>query len=186
MSAARIDTAVIIAVGSELLTPHRVDTNSLFLTGRLNELAIEVHRKVVVGDDRDRLAQELDRGLADADLVVLIGGLGPTDDDLTRDALAAAVGAPLVERREIVESIRERFAARRLAMPEINRRQALVPRGAEILANPRGTAPGLWLAWQDRVVVALPGPPRELEPMVDGLVRARLAARVAGHRLARR
>ncbi|HJO39253.1 MAG: competence/damage-inducible protein A [Vicinamibacterales bacterium] len=186
MSAARIDTAVIIAVGSELLTPHRVDTNSLFLTSRLNELAIEVQRKVVVGDDRARLAQELDRGLADADLVVLTGGLGPTDDDLTRDALSAAVGAPLVEQREVVESIRARFEARRMAMPEINLRQAFVPRGAEILANPRGTAPGLWLAWRDRVVVALPGPPRELEPMVDGPVRARLATRVAGHRLARR
>ena len=108
MNATVIDTAAIIAVGSELLTPYRADTNSVFLTARLNELAIEVRGKLIVGDDRKRLARGLERSLDDADLVVLTGGLGPTDDDVTRDVLAQVLGMPLVEQREIVEVIPKR------------------------------------------------------------------------------
>ncbi|MCS5670633.1 MAG: competence/damage-inducible protein A, partial [Vicinamibacterales bacterium] len=181
-----IDTAAIIAVGSELLTPYRADSNSLFLTARLNDLAIEVQGKAIVGDDRKRLALAIERGLKDADLIVMTGGLGPTDDDITRETLATVLDAPLVERQEILSLIRARFAAHNLEMPEINRRQALVPRGAEIISNARGTAPGLWLEWQERVVVALPGPPRELEPMVDGPILKRLEPRVSNLRLRRR
>ncbi|HJO18613.1 MAG: competence/damage-inducible protein A [Vicinamibacterales bacterium] len=181
-----IDTAAIIAVGSELLTPYRADSNSLFLTARLNDLAIEVQSKAIVGDDRKMLALAIERGLNDADLVVMTGGLGPTDDDITRDTLATVLNAPLVERQEILSLIQARFAAHKLKMPEINRRQALVPRGAEIISNGRGTAPGLWLEWRERVVIALPGPPRELEPMFDGQILKRLALRVPSLRLARR
>ena len=181
-----IDTAAIIAVGSELLTPYRADSNSLFLTARLNDLAIEVQGKAIVGDDRKRLALAIERGLKDADLIVMTGGLGPTGDDITRETLATVLGAPLVERQEFLSLIRARFAAHNLEMPEINRRQALVPRGAEIISNARGTAPGLWLEWQERVVVALPGPPRELEPMVDGPILKRLEPRVSNLRLMRR
>ena len=137
-----IDTATIIAVGSELLTPYRADSNSLFLTGRLNDLAIEVQGKVIVGDDQKMLAVAIERGLNDADLIVMTGGLGPTDDDITRDTLATVLNAPLVERQEILSLIQARFAAHKLKMPEINRRQALVPRGAEIISNGHGTAPG--------------------------------------------
>ena len=186
MNATVIDTAAIIAVGSELLTPYRADTNSVFLTARLSELAIEVRGKLIVGDDRKRLARGLERSLDDADLVVLTGGLGPTDDDVTRDVLAQVLGMPLVEQREIVEVIQKRFSARGLGMPWINRRQALVPRGAELIPNARGTAPGLWVEWRKQVVVALPGPPRELKPMVDGPVRERLAPLTSGSHLARR
>ena len=186
MSHPRIDTAVVIAVGSELLTPHRMDTNSLFLTGRLNELAIDVRRKAVVGDDREALGVAVRRALDDAGLIVLTGGLGPTDDDITRQALANVLETPLVEQDDLVVEIRQRFESRGMRMPEINRRQALVPRGAEVLRNDRGTAPGLWIERDGKVIVALPGPPRELEPMVDGEVRERLAARVSGAFLARR
>ena len=186
MSHPCIDTAVVIAVGSELLTPHRMDTNSLFLTGRLNELAIEVRRKTVVGDDPEALGVAVQRALDDVGLVVLTGGLGPTDDDITRQALALVLETPLVEQDDLVVEIRQRFASRGMRMPEINRRQALVPRGAEPLRNDRGTAPGLWVDRDGQVIVALPGPPRELEPMVDGEVRERLAARAAGSFLARR
>ena len=182
----RIDSARIIAVGSELLTALRTDTNSLYLTGRLHEWGIAVQSTTVVGDVRDDLGDEIRHALAHADLVVLTGGLGPTDDDLTRDVIADVLELPLGEDAHIVEQIRARFAARGWGMPDVNRRQALVPEGAAVLANPRGTAPGLWLDWRHRVVVALPGPPRELEPMVEGPLRERLAGRAHGWRTARR
>lgn len=178
--------AEIIAVGSELLTPSRVDTNSLFITERLNELGIEVATKVVVGDDRARLAGLFAQSLDRADLVILTGGLGPTDDDVTRDTVAGVLGLPLDERADLVESMRRRFAARGWRMPEINRRQAMVPRGATVLLNANGTAPGLWIERGGKVVVLLPGPPREMKPIVEAIVRDRLRAVAGGARLYRR
>jgi len=127
--------AEIIAVGSEMLTPTRVDTNSLFITEQLNEVGIELRAKAVVGDDHDDLRAVFTRALERSDLVVVTGGLGPTDDDITRDVVAEVLGLPLEEDEEAAERIRQRFAARGLRMPEINRRQALVPRGAVALAN---------------------------------------------------
>lgn len=169
-------TAVIIAVGSELLTPERVDTNSLFLTGALNALGVQLRYKVVVGDARDDIGAALLAAAAQADIVVVTGGLGPTDDDVTREAVAAACGMPLEEDADVAAAIRSRFAARGLAMPAINRRQALVPRGATVLPNPDGSAPGLWIERPEMVCIVLPGPPRELRGMFEAVARTRLAA----------
>ena len=181
-----LSTAVVVAVGSELLTPHKTDTNSLFITDRLNAVGIGVLQKLVVGDDPPGLAGAVRYASSLADVVIVTGGLGPTADDVTRDVVAELLGAPLVESPAIVEAIRVRFAARGLEMPEINRRQAAVPRGAEILANPRGTAPGLWLAAGETRLALLPGPPRELRPMFDRLVEERLAPVAHGRRVQRR
>jgi nicotinamide-nucleotide amidase len=169
--------ACIIAVGSELLTPFRVDTNSLFVTEQLNTIGYDVRMKAVIGDDAGELALVLEESLAWADLVVLTGGLGPTADDITRDGVAHVLQLPLDEDEAVVARIRERFARRGLTMPEINRRQGMVPRGATLLENPNGTAPGLWLERGQTAIVLLPGPPREMKPMFESVVRDRLAPR---------
>jgi nicotinamide-nucleotide amidase len=181
-----LSRAAIIAVGSEMLTPSRLDTNSLFITEQLNVLGIEIVFKAIVGDDREELAACFRTALGRVDLVVFSGGLGPTDDDLTREVVADVLGQPLQENEAITEQIRARFARRGLAMPEINRRQAMVPAGGVVLENPNGSAPGLWLEHDGRLVLLLPGPPRELKPMVKRLVEGPLAARAAGLSLVRR
>lgn len=158
--------AAIIAVGSELLGRSRLDTNSLLITEQLNALGIEVAYKSVVGDDPAQLASALRFALDTVGLVVCCGGLGPTDDDVMRRVAADVFSRPLAEDEGITARIRERFASRRLEMPAINRRQAMVPAGARVLENPRGTAPGLWIEDGDRAVLLLPGPPRELTPML--------------------
>lgn len=185
-------SAEIIAVGSELLTPHRADTNSLFLTGRLNDLGIAVRAKAIVGDERADLATLLRQALVRADLVIITGGLGPTDDDVTREAVATALDRPMAEDRELLAGLNARFASRGLTMPAINRRQAQVPRGATPLRNPTGTAPGLWIdvdadgTARPRAVVLLPGPPRELQPMFTESVAPRLERESGGRRWRRR
>jgi nicotinamide-nucleotide amidase len=176
-------TAEIIAVGSELLGTTRLDTNSLFLSGALASLGIVLRAKSVVGDDRAVLAQLFAQALSRVDLVVLTGGLGPTDDDVTRDAVAEVLGLQFTEDPAIVETIERRFARRGLRMPENNRRQARVPQGAAVLDNPNGTAPGLYIAHGSQVVVLLPGPPRELRPMMSRLCEGTLAARVGVERI---
>ncbi len=178
--------AHIIAVGSELLTPTRLDTNSLYLTERLNEIGIDVREKVIVGDNAEDLAAAFVRSLERADLVILTGGLGPTSDDLTRETVAAALERPLAEDPAVVAAIERRFARRGLRMPPINRRQAMVPQGARVLDNPNGTAPGLWIDHGSKLVVLLPGPPRELKPMCETLMWPSLAERTAGMRIFRR
>ncbi len=180
---ATLATAEIIAVGSELLGSTRVDTNSLFLADRLASLGIELRGKCVVGDDRGRLEAVFRAALSRADLVILTGGLGPTDDDLTREVVAGALELPLSEDAAIVAQIEERFARRGLRMPAVNRRQAMVPRGAVVLDNPRGTAPGLAIERDGRVIVLLPGPPRELQPMFNEVSTGLLAARAGGWRI---
>jgi len=179
-------TAEILAIGSELLTPFRVDTNSLFLTSRLNDLGIEVIAKSVVGDRPEALEAALRLAISRADIVVTSGGLGPTDDDLTREAMVAVAGVTSTEDPAVVEAIARRFASRNMEMPAINRRQAMVPAGATVLDNPRGTAPGLWLPVGTSVMVALPGPPRELKPMWDDHVASKIAERTGPQRLRRR
>ena len=166
--------AEIIAIGSELLTPYRVDTNSLFLTERLNRLGIEVTRKGVVGDNRVHLAAAFSEALLRADLVIAIGGLGPTEDDLTREALCDAIGRRLAMNDAVMQHIAARFRRFGRTMSENNKKQALVPEGATVLENSRGTAPGLWLEDKGRIIVLLPGPPVELKPMFEQ-VEARLA-----------
>jgi len=179
-------TAAIIAVGSELLTPHKTDTNSLVISEVLNDLGIAVGFKSVVGDSRDELTAHLSHAMARHTIVILCGGLGPTDDDLTRDVVAELLRLPMDEDPGIVAAMQKRFAARGWKMPEVNRRQAQVPRGAAVLENPHGTAPGLWLETGHHQLALLPGPPREMKPMMDGAVRQRLAAVAGGVRLHRR
>jgi len=161
--------AEIIAVGSEMLTPSRQDTNSLFLTGRLNELGINVAFKTVVGDNGEHLVSVTQAAIGRADLCIFMGGLGPTEDDLTREAVAKALGLGLKRDHEIVTAMYKRFAERRLQMPENNARQADILLGAVVLPNSRGTAPGQWLEtdWDGRrrIVVLLPGPPHELQAL---------------------
>ena len=178
--------ACIIAVGSELLTPFKVDTNSLRITEQLNTIGYDVRLKAVVGDDVDELSAVLRGALEWANLVIVTGGLGPTEDDITRDAVARVLDAPMDVDERIVEGIRERFAKRGLKMSENNRRQAMVPRGAVVLENPNGSAPGLVLKKNGTDVVLLPGPPREMIPMLEAVIRDRLAPAASGTRLFRR
>src|SRR6516164_1694008 len=152
--------AEIIAVGSELLTPDRIDTNSLFLTEELNKLGIEVLRKTIVGDRRELLAEAFRDALNRVPVVIASGGLGPTEDDLTRETLADLLGRRLARNDDVVRAIEARFRSFNRDMPAVNLRQAMVPEGAEVLENPRGTAPGLWLEDKGRSIALLPGPPR--------------------------
>src|SRR6202162_1277077 len=175
--------AEIIAVGSELLTPDRLDTNSLFLTEELNKLGIEVLRKTIVGDQREELTDAFAGALKRVELVISCGGLGPTADDLTRETVADLLGRRLQRDDRILHAIETRFRSFRREMPEINVRQAMVPEGAEALDNSRGTAPGLWLEQGDRVIVLLPGPPREMRGLFEEAVAPRLARRATGLRL---
>src|SRR5260221_4617717 len=137
--------AEIIAIGSELLTPFRQDTNSLFLTEKLNELGIEVAYKSVVGDDRAHLASVAKIALSRTDIVIFMGGIGPTEDDLTRESVSDAMRLPLKRNPDIVAWLYARFAARRMKMTENNQRQADVITGAVVLENNNGSAPGQWL-----------------------------------------
>ena len=173
-------TAEVIAVGSELLGWTRLDTNSLFITERLAALGIEVKAKSVVGDDRSRLRTLFTQALDRADLVILTGGLGPTDDDLTREVVASALGLVLAEDPAITAQIQKRFERRGLRMPDVNRRQAMVPAGATVLPNANGTAPGLLIEQGDRLIVLLPGPPRELQPILTALCEGGAIAGRAG------
>jgi nicotinamide-nucleotide amidase len=178
--------AAIIAVGSEMLTPERTDTNSLFITRILNDLGIPVAFKAIVGDNRDELTSHVAHALARHQVLVLTGGLGPTDDDLTREVVAGYLGLPMTEDPEIVRAIERRFASRGWTMPAVNRRQAQVPAGAVVLANPHGTAPGLWIEHDGALIALLPGPPREMRPMMEGDVRSRLRDRAGDTQLHRR
>jgi competence/damage-inducible protein CinA-like protein len=167
--------AEIIAVGSELLTAERLDTNSLFVTAELNRIGIRVIHKVVVGDGPEEMASSFRHALQRADVIVSSGGLGPTDDDRTRTTVAQLLGRKLQLNHEILEKIQARFRRYNRPMPEINARQAMVPEGATILPNPRGTAPGLWLESNGRIVVLLPGVPTELRALFECEVKPRLA-----------
>ena len=178
--------ACILAIGSEMLTPFRVDTNSLFITERLNTIGYDVRLKAVVADDIGELARVLEGALAWADLIVITGGLGPTEDDMTRDAVARVLGVALDIDESIVDRLRERFARRGMTMPDINRRQAMVPRGAVVIPNANGTAPGLWIEKGTTALLLLPGPPREMKPMLEAVIAERLAPKSQGYGLFRR
>lgn len=173
--------AEIIAVGSELLTSQRVDTNSLFITDQLNVLGVEVRRKMVVGDDRALLTASIREAIERVEIVILTGGLGPTEDDLTRDAVAAATGRKLVFSEELRDAIDARFRRWNRKMAEINLRQAYLVEGAEALPNPNGTAPGQWLDHNQRVVMLLPGPPHEMKAMFVDQCMPRLERVLPAH-----
>lgn len=168
-------TAEIIAVGSELLTPTKVDTNSLWLTERLNEIGVEIELKTIVGDDPARLEETIRDAVGRSDIVIVTGGLGPTEDDVTRQVSAVAVGRELVYLQELEDDLRERFRRWGREMPEINKRQAWVIQGAEVLPNPNGSAVGMMLDTGRSRLIVLPGPPRENQPMFTGFVLPKLA-----------
>jgi nicotinamide-nucleotide amidase len=166
--------AEIIAVGSELLTPQRVDTNSLIVTEHLNLLGAEVVCKQVIGDDRERLTETIRIAVNRSDIVILIGGLGPTEDDLTREAAASALGRKLTLSLEQESTLINRFRQINRPMAKNNLRQAYLIDGAEAMANPHGTAPGQFLSTNRGAMALLPGPPRELKPMVENELTPRL------------
>lgn len=167
--------AAIVAVGAELLRPHRRDRNTPLLKERLAALGIPTLRQAVAPDDEPALRDEMRAALGRYRFVFAAGGLGPTGDDCTRAAAAAALGVPLSEHAPSLRRIEERFRARGFPMPAVNRRQALIPEGAEALPNPEGTAPGVFArAASGALLTLLPGPPAELEAMFDAEVRPRL------------
>jgi len=179
-------TAEIIAIGSELLTPDRSDTNSLWLTGKLNEIGVEVKLKTVVGDDEARLEEAIRDALKRSDIVITTGGLGPTEDDITRQVSARAIGRELVYHRDIEDHLRERFRAWGREMPEINKRQAWAIEGAEILPNPNGSACGMFVEMDGKFLAVFPGPPREMQPMFEQHVFPKLQEKAEGILVRRR
>jgi nicotinamide-nucleotide amidase len=160
-------SAEIIAIGSELLTPEKTDTNSLWLTEKLNEIGIEVKLKTIVGDDELRLEETIRDAINRSEIVITTGGLGPTEDDITRRISAKSIGRELVFHEELVTELRERFRRWGREMPEINKRQAFVIEGARILPNPNGSAVGMLVENEGKYLAVLPGPPRELKPMFE-------------------
>ena len=178
-------SAEIIAIGSELLTPQKTDTNSLWLTEKLNEIGIEVKLKTIVGDDEMRLEETIRDAVKRSDIVITTGGLGPTEDDVTRQVSARSVDRELVYHENLETDLRERFKRWGREMPEINKRQAYVIDGAEILPNPNGSAVGMLLPLDGKFLAVLPGPPREMHPMFESFVLPRLSER-AGEVFVRR
>jgi nicotinamide-nucleotide amidase len=178
--------AEIIAIGSEMLTPFRLDTNSLWLTERLNSMGVEVKLKTVVGDDESRLEETVRDAMKRSEIVISTGGLGPTEDDITRKIFARVLKRHLILEDATLEKIRARFARRNMQMPEINARQALVIHGAQILENNNGTAPGMLITEGKCTVVLLPGPPREMKPIFDASVAPVLKQRAGDMLIVRR
>jgi nicotinamide-nucleotide amidase len=182
--------AEIIAVGSELLTPHRQDTNSLYLTEKLNDLGVEVRFKCIVGDDAEGLTAAAKLATRRSDVIIFIGGLGPTEDDLTREAVADALGLELHRDAEIILKLEERFAKRGYKMSPNNAKQADVLSGATVLPNSLGSAPGQWIAGKfggsERLLMLLPGPPYELKAMFESECIPRLRARIPLQHIATR
>ncbi len=178
--------AEIIAVGSEMLTPDHLDTNSLFITQKLSEAGVEVQLKTVVGDSEEGILGVLRAALGRSDIIVISGGLGPTEDDLTRSAVAQCLNRSLKTDTVLLDALHRKFASRGTTMPKINERQAEVIERAEILPNLLGTAPGMWIEENGRFVVLLPGPPRELKPMFQDSVVPRIRKLGQGRRLALR
>jgi nicotinamide-nucleotide amidase len=180
--------AEIIAVGSELLTPFRLDTNSLFVTGKLNELGVAVDFKSIVGDRRADLVSVARTALMRSGIVIFIGGLGPTEDDLTRECVAEVLGRELRRDSAIIEALRARFASRGYKMADNNLKQGDVIAGAEALDNPKGTAPGQFIqieiSGRKKTVILLPGPPHELKHMFEKECMERLRRVVPARHLA--
>lgn len=170
--------AEIISVGTELLLGQIVDTNAAYLSKLLPEFGLDLHYRVTVGDNAARLAEALELALSRSDIVFTIGGLGPTEDDLTKETVARVLGDEMVMHEESAQHMRSFFASRGIEMPQTNLKQALIPRRGRVLPNPMGTAPGAAFETDDKVVVVLPGPPREFIPMVDERVAPYLKERV--------
>jgi nicotinamide-nucleotide amidase len=182
--------AEIIAVGSELLTPFRQDTNSLYLTEQLNSLGVEVGFKTIVGDELKDIVRVITSALSRADILILSGGLGPTEDDLTREGVAETLGLQLRRDPQIVQAIERRFTEHGWKMSPNNVKQADVISGATVLPNSNGTAPGQWITGQsdgkEKIIILLPGPPHELKALFESSVVDRLRAKVPKQFLATR
>jgi nicotinamide-nucleotide amidase len=176
-----LPSAEIITIGTELLLGQLVDTNTVTIAAGVAGIGIDVYRQTSVGDNESRIAQALTQALERADIAVCAGGLGPTIDDLTREAVAAATGRPLVRDEAAVAELQAWFARVGRTMSSNNERQAMIPRGANILENPKGTAPGFALELGEKIIVAMPGPPRELEPMLHNKVLPLLARKYNLH-----
>jgi len=179
-------SAEIIAIGSELLAPDRTDTNSLWLTEKLNRIGIDVKLKTIVGDDDARLEEVIKDAVKRSRVVITTGGLGPTEDDITRKVVARALNRRLSLDEKVLTELRARFQSFGVTMPERNSRQAMVIDGSEILPNPNGTAPGLYLEQDKCAIALLPGPPREMKPMFENHVQARFESLSGDVRFARR
>src|SRR6266404_3746865 len=179
-------SAEIIAIGSELLAPDRSDTNSLWLTEKLNSIGIEVKLKTIVGDDDARLEEAIKDAARRSKIVITTGGLGPTEDDVTRKVAARALGRRLSLNETILEELRQKFLSFGQQMPERNSRQAMVIEDAEVLPNPNGSAPGMFIEHEGVAIVLLPGPPREMRPMFENHVQPRLVGRAGSVRVVRR
>src|SRR6267154_1174890 len=171
-----------------MLTPYRQDTNSLYLTEKLNELGVEMRFKSVVGDSSEDLTAAAKFAMRRSDIIILIGGLGPTEDDLTREAVAEALGLNLLRDPEVLAKLEERFAKRGMKMSANNAKQADVLTGAIVLPNPNGSAPGQWISGkydgQERILILLPGPPNELQGLFEAECIERLKARVPQQHIA--
>jgi nicotinamide-nucleotide amidase len=174
--------AVIISCGTELTTGQCVDTNSAWLSAQLTPVGVHVVEHVTVGDEAAQLVSVIRRAFDAANLVIISGGLGPTLDDITREAIAAALGIPLAENAEALTQIRAFFERWQRSMPDSNRRQAMIPRGCEMIPNPRGTAPGIRYVNGDRMLYAFPGVPAEMQAMFNAAVLPQLNALTAGAR----
>ena len=166
----------VIAVGTELLIGQIVNTNASWIGARLADHGLDAHHQVVVGDNLGRLTEAIETGVRRADALIITGGIGPTPDDLTREALSAATGLPLRMNEAYGEELRARWAAMGRAFPENNLQQAEYPQGAEQLPNPKGTAPGLFLDHDDTLVFVVPGVPSEMELLIIDHVLPRLRA----------
>ncbi|HZX09380.1 MAG TPA: competence/damage-inducible protein A [Acidobacteriota bacterium] len=164
----------IIAVGSELLTPFYQDTNSLYITSRLNDLGLKVSYKSIVGDNRKSLLSCFNQALKRSDMIFIMGGLGPTSDDITREVFAEALGKELEFKQELLKTIQKRFCKRGLDMAPSNKKQAFIIKGAEVIENKAGTAPGLWIEESGGVSILLPGPPVELKTMFESGIMPRM------------
>ena len=173
--------ATILTIGTEILFGSIVNTNAVFLSRRLNELGVDVLRHVTVGDNRGRLLKALEQAYEDCDIVISTGGLGPTEDDLTKETISEFFGRKLQEHPEELEIIRNWFESQGRVMAQNNVKQAWFPEGSEILPNPNGTAPGFYLTDGKRHIYVLPGPPRENVPMFDDHVAPRLSAHDDGY-----
>lgn len=178
-------SAEIIAIGSELLTPLFVDTNSIYLTEQLNSIGIPVVMKAVVGDDENYLEHAIRGSLERTPVLITIGGLGPTEDDVTKKVVARVLQRQLVLNDEVLAKIQNRFKSRGVEMPANNARQALVLTGSDILENNHGSAPGLWISTERNHIILLPGPPSELRPMFETSCFPRLEKLAGGMALAR-
>ena len=166
---------IFIAVGSEMLDRGMIDTNSVYVAKRLMEKGILTDMKVVVGDDMENLTWVIKNACKRAQLVIVTGGLGPTEDDITREAAANALKKELEFKEEIVRQLEERFRRRGLRMPQINARQAFIINGSLVLPNPVGTAPGLYIEDETCRLLLLPGPPPEMKPMFDNILEEKIA-----------